>query len=89
MKTLRRFGALLVLLVVLSVTAFAGETNSPPCTPGEVNSPPCTAPGETSAPPGEGQMLGNSTNPGEMQTPPLSGVVTSAIGFAFDLAGFW
>ena len=55
MKNLRRLGISATLLCVLAMTAFAGETNSPPCTPGETNSPPCSltqaAPDDSTAPP--------------------------------------
>jgi hypothetical protein len=60
MKNLKLLGISVTLLCVLSMTAFAGETNSPPCAPGETNSPPCAmsqmtpddsvAPGEIVAP---------------------------------------
>ncbi len=43
MNYLKRFALAISLTVVLSSTAFAGETNSPPCAnPGETNSPPCS-----------------------------------------------
>jgi hypothetical protein len=64
MKNLKRLGVSAMLIFVLSVVAFAGETQSPPCAPpepGETQSPPCAvaqltrddslAPGETSSPP--------------------------------------
>ena len=64
MKNLKRLGVSATLMFVLSVVAFAGETQSPPCAPpepGETQSPPCAvaqltrddslAPGETSSPP--------------------------------------
>jgi len=64
MKNLKRLGVSATLMFVLSVVAFAGETQSPPCAPpdpGETQSPPCAsaqmtpvesvAPGETNAPP--------------------------------------
>ena len=64
MKNLKRLGVSATLMFVLSVVAFAGETQSPPCAPpepGETQSPPCAvaqlarddslAPGETSCPP--------------------------------------
>ena len=44
MKNLKRLGVSVTLLCVLSMTAFAGDTNSPPCAPpdpGATNSPPC------------------------------------------------
>lgn len=43
MNYLKRFALAISLTVVLASTAFAGETNSPPCVnPGETNSPPCS-----------------------------------------------
>lgn len=41
MKNLKRLGGSITLLCLLTMSAFAGETNSPPCAPGETNSPPC------------------------------------------------
>jgi len=41
MKNLKLLGISVTLLCVLSITAFAGDTNSPPCAPGDTNSPPC------------------------------------------------
>lgn len=43
MRTLRLLGISVTLLCVLSVTGFAGDTSSPPCStdPGATNSPPC------------------------------------------------
>ena len=89
MKTLKRFGPLVVLFA-LCLTAFAGETNAPPCTnPGETNSPPCTAPGETSNPPGEGLMASNSINPGDTHGPPLADAIFVMGNFGLDLTMFW
>ena len=61
MKNLKLLGISVTLLCVLSMTAFAGETNSPPCAPGDTNSPPCAmaqvtsddsvAPRDTNSPP--------------------------------------
>jgi hypothetical protein len=60
MKHLKRLALSFVLMSVLSVAAFAGETPSPPCAPGETTSPPCAVqsvnedsavPGETHGPP--------------------------------------
>ncbi len=61
MKNLKRLGVSVTLLCVLSLTTFAGDTNSPPCAPGDTNSPPCAmaqitsddsvAPGNTNSPP--------------------------------------
>jgi hypothetical protein len=46
MKNLKRLSAAVVLPFVLSLTAFAGEVNTPPCAPpdpGEMSAPPCAA----------------------------------------------
>jgi hypothetical protein len=60
MEKLKRLALSLTLMSVLSASAVAGETNSPPCSPGETHSPPCPTqsvnedplvPGETSTPP--------------------------------------
>ena len=63
MKNLKRLGAAVVLTFVLGLSAFAGETQTPPCSPpepGEIHAPPCavqpapdepTAPGDTLTPP--------------------------------------
>ena len=60
MNNLRRLVVTLCLTSVLAVTAFAGETSGPPCTPdpGATQAPPCaTAPlatddsGQTETPP--------------------------------------
>ena len=60
MKNLKRLGTAIALTFLLGMTAFAGETNAPPCTPpipGETNAPPCTG----------GQMAGDSS--GIVSTP--------------------
>lgn len=66
MKNLKRLGIAFILITVLAVVAFAGETNSPPCAPpqpGEIQSPPCAS----------AQMLpGDSVDPGQTNTPPAS-----------------
>ena len=63
MRNLKRLVVSLSLMSVLAITAFAGETSSPPCTPnpGETETPPCSSaqmitedsvvPGETASPP--------------------------------------
>ncbi len=53
MKTLRKLACVLVLTLILGLTAFAGETQTPPCAPGETQTPPCQglAPGNMSEPP--------------------------------------
>lgn len=44
MKNLRRLGLCMTLISLLSVSTFAGITNTPPCAPpdpGILNTPPC------------------------------------------------
>jgi hypothetical protein len=46
MKNLTRFGAAIILTLVLGLSALAGEVETPPCTPpvpGEVETPPCAS----------------------------------------------
>ncbi len=65
MKNLRTLGAAIVLTGVLSLSAFAGETDTPPCAPpdpGETHSPPCS--GGTIAP--------DPTTPAIVSTSPAS-----------------
>lgn len=61
MLKLHKLLATALLLFLLSVSAMAGETHSPP---GETASPP-SATGETNTPPGE-----THTPPGETNSPP-------------------
>lgn len=71
MNNLKRLVVSLSLMSVLAMTAFAGETQTPPCAPN---------PGETSCPPApcsSAQMTtDDSTAPGETQTPPAPDVTT-------------
>lgn len=71
MHKLQKLVATGLLLFLLSVSAMAGETHSPP---GETASPPIAAAGETNTPPGE-----THTPPGETNSPPAA---TSAGLFA-------
>jgi hypothetical protein len=58
---LKLLGVSVTLLCVMSMTAFAGDTTSPPCAPGDTTSPPCAMsqvapddsviPGSTNSPP--------------------------------------
>jgi len=57
MKKLRKLGAAVLLTVVLILPVFAGQIDTPPCTPPE--------PGQTSTPP-------CSSAPGDMETPTLT-----------------
>jgi hypothetical protein len=62
MKTLKKLSAVVVLTSVLGLSAFAGETQTPPCAPPE--------PGDTQTPPCTGQALGDSS--GLVSTPSAS-----------------
>ena len=63
MKNLKRLGVSVTLLCVLSLTALAGETSSPPCAPGDTSSPPCAM----------AQVVpDDSVIPGQTDTPPAS-----------------
>lgn len=65
MNHLKRLGLAFTLMSVLALTAFAGETEGPPCVPGETLAPPCSS-----------QPLNDdSTDPGETQGPPALPVV--------------
>jgi hypothetical protein len=55
MKTLRKLSSVLVLTLVLVLSAFAGQLETPPCAepvPGQLETPPCqpAAPGTTDPP---------------------------------------
>lgn len=69
MRNLKRLVISLSLMSALAITAFAGETQTPPCTPD---------PGQTSTPPCSSAQMTNddSTAPGETQTPPAPDVST-------------
>ncbi len=76
MKQLPRICGSFVLLLALSISAFPGETNTPPCDPGETNSPPCVA-GETHTPPSVA---------GELQTPGIAGdILGPGLNFLLDI----
>lgn len=81
MKNLRRLGASAVLTCVFALSAFAGETQSPPCAPpapGQIESPPCAS----------AQMTpDNSATPGQLETPAASNTESefSVTELAIDL----
>ena len=75
MKTFRTFFVAVVLTLVLTGSALAGETLTPPCPPGETLTPPCT-----SAP-----VSGDSTTTGEIQTPPAGVDFGSVAALALNL----
>ena len=65
MKTLKTLSATLALTLVLTGTALAGITESPPCAPGETSTPPCA----TAQPPSD-----ESEITGQLKTPTANGV---------------
>lgn len=73
MKNIRTLFATLTLALVLSASAFAGETQTPPCAPGETQTPPCSSNAVVSA------------DPGETSTPPQSVDLVSLGELAVDL----
>jgi hypothetical protein len=60
MEKLKRLAVSIALVSVLAGAAFGGETNSPPCEPGQTGTPPCPAQ----------SVSDDSTDPGEIQSPP-------------------
>ena len=68
MENLRKLAATVALTFILGVSAFAGETMTPPCAPpepGETMTPPCA----TAQAPTSGEIL---TPPGQIDTPPAA-----------------
>jgi hypothetical protein len=84
MKTLKRLGMAVALTVVLGLSAFAGETQTPPCAPpdpGETNAPPCLGAQMTSDDP---------VAPGQTETPLCANEGNeSSITVAIDLVQSW
>ena len=83
MKKLRKFGAAVVLGFVLALSAFAGETPTPPCASpdlGQVDTPPCAAaPGDIDTP------AVTSSAVGDMGTPTVANSEISFREIAADL----
>ena len=82
MKNLRKLSAADVLACVFSLSAFAGETSTPPCAPepGQASTPPCAA-----ALGGMGTPTVTSTDPGQLETPPAPESRTSLTEIAADV----
>ena len=86
MKNLKRLGAASVLTLVLGLSAFAGQTDTPPCAPPE--------PGQSSTPPCSGGQTAsdNSATPGIISTPPAPDsayLVTEAAISLFESLAFF
>jgi hypothetical protein len=73
MKNIRTLFATLTLALILTGSALAGETQTPPCIPGETQTPPCRSNAVA------------STDPGETSTPPQSVDVVSLGELALEL----
>ena len=78
MTKIRTLFATLLLALVVTGSALAGETQTPPCAPGETQTPPCT-----SAP-----VSGDATTTGETQIPPEGVDTVSLTELALDLLLF-
>ena len=79
MSKLRTLFATLVLALVVSTSAVAGETQTPPCIPGETQTPPCTS----------ASVPGDTSITGETQTPPEGVDIVSLTELALDLLLFY
>jgi hypothetical protein len=77
MTKIRTLFATLILALVVSGSARAGETLTPPCVPGEIQTPPCSAP-----------VSSDSTIVGETQTSSNSVDIGSLAELALDMLLF-
>jgi len=78
MTKIRTLFATLILALVVSGSALAGETQTPPCVPGETQTPPCASALES----------GDATLTGETQTQPASVEIVPLTELALDLLLF-
>jgi hypothetical protein len=72
MNNVKRLCLIISMTLVLAASAFAGETQSPPCAPpdpGEVHAPPCEA----------AQLTSNDPTLGQTSTPPSASAVTEYV----------
>ena len=77
MTKIRTLFATLMLALVVTSSALAGETQTPPCVPGETQTPPCTS-----------AVSGDTTTTGETETPPDGVIIVSLTELALDLLLF-
>jgi hypothetical protein len=73
MDKLKQLTLAFTLMSLQAITAFGGETLTPPCAPGQTETPPCS------------QMTDGSTDPGETNGPPSKAVDVTTIVEAVDL----
>ena len=78
MTKIRTLFATLMLALVVTGSALAGETQTPPCAPGETQTPPCTS----------ASIPGDATITGDTQTPPEGVDIVSLTELALDLLLF-
>jgi hypothetical protein len=76
MKNLRRLGLVVSLTLLVALSAFADETQPPPCDPGETHGPPCATAQLTPD---------DSTVPGQTSTPPSTSDTVSLADIAVDV----
>ncbi len=79
MTKMRTLFATLMLALLVTGSALAGETQTPPspCAPGETQTPPCAS-----------AVSGDTTTAGETQTPPEGVDIVSLTELALDLLLF-
>ena len=73
---LKKMTLVCAVISVLTVARVAGETNPPTCAPGETSTPPCSAQ----------SVIGSSTDPGDMNTPPANEVDLTTVVEVVQLA---
>jgi len=69
MKNLKKLSAAVALTLALGISAFAGITDTPPCSPPEpgiILGPPCSG----------GQIAPDPAIPGQLETPPAANAVS-------------
>jgi hypothetical protein len=62
MRILKNMPAAVGLMCVLSLSAFAGETMTPPCSPGQIETPPCA--------------MAQAPTPGDIDMPAITQIAT-------------
>lgn len=78
MTKIRTLFATLMLALVVTGSALAGETQTPPCVPGETQTPPCAS----------ASGSGDTGITGETQAPPAGVDIVSLTELALELVLF-
>jgi hypothetical protein len=76
MKHLKRLMLSFFLMSAVTVVALAGDPNGPSCVPGQTDTPPCSSQSVTV----------DSTEPGDMNTPPSNEVDLTTVVEVVQLA---